>query len=242
MQRDAIYALPQGQVVDFAFNEAVADVFPDMIRRSVPGYETIIGLLGIIAKRYAQPGTRIYDLGCSLGAATLSMASQVREAGVSFVCVDNSTAMTSRCGQILQRHLPAGQFQVICDDIQAVMLENASVVVLNFTLQFLNPAERLAMLHNIYAGLRPGGVLVLSEKLQFANPAEQDLLTDLHLEFKRANAYSELEISQKRSALDNVLIPDTTAQHVERLQAAGFGQVLQWFQGFNFASMLAVKP
>jgi tRNA (cmo5U34)-methyltransferase len=241
MQRDAIFALPQSQVVDFAFNDAVADVFPDMIRRSVPGYETIISLLGGIARRYAQADSRIYDLGCSLGAATLSMASQVRETGIHFVCVDNSTAMTSRCGQILQRHLPSGQFQVVCDDIQAVTVENASVVVLNFTLQFLKPADRLAMLSNIYAGLRPGGVLILSEKLQFADAAEQDLLTDLHLAFKRANGYSELEISQKRSALDNVLIPDTTAQHLERLQAAGFAQVLQWFQGFNFVSMLAVK-
>lgn len=241
MQRDSIYALPQGQVVDFAFNEAVADVFPDMIRRSVPGYETIIALLGVIARRYAQPHSRIYDLGCSLGASTLSMAAQVRVEDLSFVCVDNSAAMTRRCEQILQRHLPSGQFQVECADIQAVALSNASVVVLNFTLQFLKPDERLAMLRHIYEGLLPGGVLILSEKLQFADPAEQALLTAIHLEFKRANGYSELEISQKRSALDHVLIPDTFAQHVERLEAAGFTQVVNWFQGFNFASLLAVK-
>jgi tRNA (cmo5U34)-methyltransferase len=241
MQRDSIYAQPQEQVVDFAFTEAVADVFPDMIRRSVPGYETIIGLLGVIARRYAQADSRIYDLGCSLGAATLSMASQIRVPGVSFVCVDNSSAMTSRCGQIMQRHLPAGQVEVLCDDIQQVGLENASVVVLNFTLQFLKPADRLAMLRKIYAGLRPGGVLVLSEKLRFADPAEQELMTGLHLEFKRANGYSELEISQKRSALENVLVPDTFGEHAERLQTAGFTQVVNWFQGFSFASLLAVK-
>lgn len=241
MKRDSIYAQPQEQVVDFAFTEAVADVFPDMIRRSVPGYETIIGLLGVIARQYAQPESRIYDLGCSLGAATLSMASQIRVPGVSFVCVDNSAAMTSRCAQIMQRRLPDGRFEVVCDDIQHVVLENASVVVLNFTLQFLKPEDRLAMLGRIYDGLRPGGVLVLSEKLRFADVAEQELITSLHLEFKRANGYSELEISQKRSSLENVLIPDTFGEHVERLQAAGFGQVVKWFQGFNFASLLAVK-
>lgn len=241
MQRDAIYALPQDQVVDFAFNEAVADVFPDMIRRSVPGYETIIGLLGVIARRYAQPHSRIYDLGCSLGASTLSMASQMRAEDVRFVCVDNSAAMTRRCEQILQRHLPTGQFEVQCADIEAIPLENASVVVLNFTLQFLKPAERLAMLRKIYDGLLPCGVLILSEKLQFADATEQTLINDLHLEFKRANGYSELEISQKRSALENVMIPDTFEQHQARLQAAGFTQVVNWFQGFNFASLLAVK-
>lgn len=241
MKRDSIYAQPHGLVADFAFNEAVADVFPDMIRRSVPGYETIISLLGVLARRYAQADSRIYDLGCSLGAATLSMASQIRVPGVSFVCVDNSSAMISRCEQIIQRRLPDGHFEVVCDDIQNVVLENASVVVLNFTLQFLKPDDRLEMLRQIYQGLRPGGVLVLSEKLRFADATEQALLTDLHLEFKRANGYSELEISQKRSSLENVLVPDTLEEHVERLQAAGFGQVMQWFQGFNFASLLAVK-
>ena len=241
MAHDAIYALPQGQVVDFAFNAAVADVFPDMIRRSVPGYETIISLLGVIAGQYAQPHSHIYDLGCSLGAATLSMASQVRAPGVRFIGVDNSEAMTQRCNQILARHLPATSFEVLCADLQAVSLQPASVVVLNFTLQFLKPAERLAVLQQIYAALLPGGVLILSEKVQLTNAAQQTLINDLHLAFKRANGYSELEISQKRSAIENVLIADTPQQHVARLQAAGFTQVMQWFQGFNFLSLLAVK-
>ncbi|QLQ31558.1 MAG: carboxy-S-adenosyl-L-methionine synthase CmoA [Candidatus Thiothrix singaporensis] len=241
MARDSIYAQPQAHLGDFAFSEAVADVFPDMIQRSVPGYETVISLLGVIAHRFAQPDSRIYDLGCSLGAATLAMASQVRVPGVRFVCVDNSAAMTSRCEQIMRRRLPDGHCEVACSDIQDVSLENASVVVLNFTLQFLKPAERLAMLQRIYDGLRPGGVLLLSEKLRFADPAEQELMTELHLEFKRANGYSELEISQKRSALENVLLPDTFGEQVERLQAAGFAQAVNWFQGFNFASLLALK-
>jgi tRNA (cmo5U34)-methyltransferase len=83
--------------------------------------------------------------------------------------------------------------------------------------------------------------LILSEKIKFADTAEQTLLTDLHLAFKRANGYSELEISQKRSALENVLIPDTLETHQARLQQAGFAQSLQWFQGMNFISLLAVK-
>lgn len=241
MSRDDIFALPQGQVVDFAFTDAVADVFPDMIRRSVPGYETIISLLGVIARQYAVADTHIYDLGCSLGAATLSMASQVRADGVRFIGVDNSVAMTQRCGQILQRHLPAASFEVICADIQQVALCNASVVVLNFTLQFLKPAERLVVLRTIHDALIPNGILVLSEKVHFAASNQQTLLTDLHLAFKRSNGYSELEISQKRSSLENVLISDTPAEHEARLRDAGFAQVMQWFQGFNFVSMLAVK-
>ncbi len=241
MAQDDIYAVPQTKVVDFAFNAAVADVFPDMIRRSVPGYEAVISLLGVIAKHYAQEQSVIYDLGCSLGAATLSMAAQVKQADIRYIGVDNSIAMTSRCEKILQRHLHVHTFNVQCADIQDVDINNASVVVLNFTLQFLKPAARLAMLHKIYQGLRPQGVLILSEKLRFADIEQQALLNDLHLEFKRANGYSELEISQKRSAIENVLIPDTVEENITRLKEAGFKTISQWFQGLNFASFLAVK-
>ena len=239
--RDQIFANPQ-QVVDFAFTAAVADVFPDMVRRSIPGYETVISQLGVIARLYAQADSRIYDLGCSLGAATLAMASQVRTAGVHYIGVDNSSAMIQRCQQRLQRHLPEGSFELVCADIRALEMSNASVVVLNFTLQFIPPADRLALLEQIYAALRPGGVLVLSEKLCCADAAEQALLTDLYMEFKRANGYSELEISQKRSALENVLVPDTLETHRDRLQQAGFTQSTVWFSNFVFASLLAIKP
>lgn len=238
--RDQIFAQPQ-QVVDFAFTAAVADVFPDMVRRSVPGYETVISQLGVFARRYAQANTAIYDLGCSLGASTLAMAQQVREPQVQYLCVDNSEAMIQRCEQRLQRQLSTGSFQTICADICQVPLKPASIVVLNFTLQFIEPAQRQALMQRIYEALLPNGVLILSEKIQLTDPKQQALMTELYLEFKRANGYSELEISQKRSALENVLLPDTLETHQARLQLAGFSDSLVWFQNFVFASILAVK-
>ncbi|MGL4467109.1 MAG: carboxy-S-adenosyl-L-methionine synthase CmoA, partial [Plesiomonas shigelloides] len=122
-----------------------------------------------------------------------------------------------------------------------VKIENASMVVLNFTLQFLPPDDRQALLNRIYAGLRPGGALVLSEKFSFADQTIGDLLFDMHLDFKRANGYSELEISQKRSALENVMLTDSVETHKARLQQAGFEHAEVWFQCFNFGSMLAIK-
>ena len=232
--RDQIFAQTQ-QVVDFAFTAAVADVFPDMVRRSVPGYETVISQLGVFARHYAQADSAIYDLGCSLGAATLAMATQVRQPGVQYICVDNSEAMIQRC------ELPIASFQTLVDDICQVPMQRASIVVLNFTLQFIQPAVRQALIERIYQALLPGGVLILSEKIKFTEVDQQALMTELYLEFKRANGYSELEISQKRSALENVLIPDPLAVHHERLQRAGFSQSCVWFQNFVFASILAVK-
>ena len=118
---------------------------------------------------------------------------------------------------------------------------DASVVVFNFTLQFIPPAQRDALLARIGSAMRPGGVLVLSEKIRFEDEHLQALNTDLHHAFKRANGYSDLEISQKRSALENVLVPETIATHQQRLRNAGFTSVDVWFQCFNFASLVAIK-
>lgn len=240
--RDQVFAQEQTQLVDFAFNAAVADVFPDMLRRSIPGYETIISQLGVLARQYAVDGSRVYDLGCSLGAATLAMASQLRQRDMHYVCVDNSEAMTQRCEQRLNRHLATDDFELICTDICELDLQPASMVVLNFTLQFIPPEQRQALLEKIYQALLPGGALVLSEKIRFADDVQQQQIDELYMEFKRANGYSELEISQKRTALEKVMVPDTLETHFERLQAVGFGQSVLWFQSFSFVSVLALKP
>ena len=241
---DRIYATPQPQVSDFAFNEDVVRVFPDMIKRSVPGYPTIVENLGVLAAQFAQPGSALYDLGCSLGAVTQAMRRHVKSEGCRVIGVDNSAAMVTRCheylhaqGSMFQELLP---YELIEGDILALDFQPASVVALNFTLQFIEPERRLELLTRIRQSLLPGGALILSEKLRFEDEAEQALLTDLHITFKRANGYSELEIAQKRSALENVMKPDSLQQHRERLLAAGFRQVTPWFQCLNFASLVAL--
>jgi len=239
--RDKIYASPQSMIVDFAFDEKVAGVFPDMIRRSVPGYETVITLLGLLAEQYAQPDSRVYDFGSSLGAATLSMRQRISHDSCRIIAVDNSTAMTERCRSILAQEEHPVAVDVVCADIRDIKVEQASLVVLNFTLQFIPPEQRQALLDQIYTGLLPGGVLVLSEKLAFSDAEEQAFQQQMHLAFKKANGYSEMEISQKRTALENVLIPDSIEVHQQRLQQAGFSCSYRWFQCFNFVSLVALK-
>ncbi|OUS27713.1 carboxy-S-adenosyl-L-methionine synthase CmoA [Gammaproteobacteria bacterium 45_16_T64] len=242
--KDRLFQEHQTHLVDFAFDEQVVNVFPDMIRRSVPGYETVISMLGVFAGRYVQPNSTVYDLGCSLGAATLALRRHISVADCQVVGVDNSTAMIHQCQQNIEQadqHGAGVPVSLICDDIQNVDIHNGSLVALNFTLQFLDPAERLGMLTNIYNGLLPGGVLVVSEKICFDEQSKQEQFTDLHHDFKRANGYSDLEISQKRQTIENVLVPDTLDEHVERLQQAGFSTIQCWFQCFNFISIYAIK-
>jgi tRNA (cmo5U34)-methyltransferase len=238
---DTIYANPLAQVSQFAFDQKVVDVFPDMIKRSVPGYATIINMIGNLAERYAQPGSNCYDLGCSLGAATLAMRHNIHAADCRVIGVDNSAAMLQRCAQVMAADSGEVPVDLIEAQIQDVAISNASVVVLNFTLQFISVNERLDLLGHIYNGLLPNGVLILSEKLAFEDETHQQLMIDLHHNFKRANGYSDLEIAQKRTAIENYLIPETLAIHRQRLRDAGFHSVDVWFQCFNFASLIAIK-
>ena len=238
--KDTLFANPLGEITAFKFDETVVDVFPDMIRRSVPGYGAIISAIGLLAGRFCRENSVCYDLGCSLGAATLAMRQQITVKNYRIVAVDNSEAMVNRFRGSLQSEA-AVNVDVLCGDIRDTEIKHASVVVLNFTLQFIPPEDRDGLLASIYEGLLPGGILILSEKLAFEDARQQVLQTDMHHVFKKAQGYSELEISQKRSALEHVLIPETFSTHRQRLLAAGFSSVEVWFQYFNFASMIALK-
>lgn len=238
---DRLYAEQLSSTEKFCFDEQVAAVFPDMIKRSVPGYNHIISVIGMLAEQYAQANSLIYDLGCSLGAATLAMRQRLQTPNIKIIAVDNSEAMLARSADYLDAQDSVIPVSLKCQDITKLAISNCSFAVLNFTLQFIACEQRLAVLQTIYQGMRPGGALVLSEKLSFADPLVQARLEQHHHDFKRANGYSILEISQKRQALEQVLLPETAAAHSERLQQAGFAEVTQWFQSFNFASFIAIK-
>jgi len=229
---------------DFVFDERVVSVFPDMINRSVPGYGLVVPMIGLLARQFAQEHSNLYDLGCSLGAVSLAMRAAVSARDARIIAVDNSPGMIRQLGAALEDNRAPGLLEVqpLHQDILETRIENASVVVLNFTLQFVDPAKRAGLLQRIAEGLNPGGALILSEKVRFDNPQEQELQTRWHHEFKRAQGYSDLEIARKRDALENVMRPDSLRGHHARLEAAGFNPVYQWFQGFNFVSLIAFRP
>jgi len=239
--RDTLFSAPINKLGDWTFDERVAEVFPDMIQRSVPGYSNIISMIGMLAERFVQPNTQVYDLGCSLGAATLSVRRSVQVEGCKIIAVDNSPAMVERCRRHIDAFRASTPVEVIEADIRDIDIENASLVVLNFTLQFLAPADRLLLLERIWQGMNPGGALVLSEKFSFEDAEVGELLFNMHHDFKRANGYSELEISQKRSMLENVMLTDSVETHKARLRQAGFQHSELWFQCFNFGSLVALK-
>lgn len=241
MSQDRIFAEMAAEAGSFEFNDDVAEVFPDMLRRSIPGYEASIRAIGTLASRYVQPGSRCYDLGCSLGAATLAMQQNISVPGCQIIAVDLAPAMIQRCREIIAASDSDVDVLIVEDDVRQITIEQASMVVMNYTLQFLSLEERDAMIGNIFDGLNDGGILVLSEKVLDEDDEVEKLLVAMHDEFKRQNAYSDLEISRKRTALENVLIPETISMHRTRLENAGFRHVGIWLRQFNFVSIIATK-
>lgn len=243
MNKDRIYATDQDGDEPFRFNEAVADVFPDMLRRSIPGYAASIEAIGSLAARYVTEGSVCYDLGCSLGAATIAMRQGIRAPDCRIIAVDNAPAMIERCKEIIaaEDQQSTTPIETRLANIEDTDISNASMVVMNYTLQFLDVDTRDAIITRIFDGLLPGGLFLLSEKVVDEDPYMEKLLVGLHQEHKRRNDYSQLEIGRKRAALENVLVPETITEHRRRLTAIGFAHTAIWLRYFNFVSIVAIK-
>ena len=226
-------------IADFRFDKEVVEVFDDMVRRSVPGYDSMIQMIGLIARMYGQDNTNYYDLGSSTGAISLAIALNNKHQKNTFFAIDNSEEMVSKCKQNLESKID--NLQATCADISQIHIENASIVVLNLTLQFIDVKDRSNLIKKIYEGLNPGGVLIISEKIHFEDKETQDQITNLHIDFKKENGYSELEIANKLQAIENVLITDTKTIHIERLKDCGFKDTSCFVQCLNFVSFLSVK-
>jgi len=241
MARDTIFSHPQDKVAPFEFNARVAEVFDDMLGRSVPLYRESILRQAQLAARFYQTGTRTYDLGCSNGNFGLALCAGMGERDFAMVAVDSSQPMLDTYRQRLQSLSGGDRIVLQLGDIRDIVMERASVVVVNLTLQFLPLADRDALVRRIHQALVPGGVLLLTEKVVHQDVGLRELEQEFYYRFKEENGYSQMEISQKREALENVLIPETLEAHTERLRQAGFGPVEIWLKWFNFAAFLVRK-
>ena len=233
--KDRVFVKPQGHIVDFAFNEDVVTVFPDMIRRSVPGYELIIPMGGLMAARHLGATGRAFDLGCSLGASSVALLSQCSSPDIRVIGVDSSAAMIDQA----KRTIDDPRITFHCDDLLTTKVTDAKGVMLNFVVQFLPVKSRSELLQRIAKEMDPAGLVILSEKVQDENPQVQGFYDSTHLAWKRANGYSRLEVSQKRQALENVMRVESPQTHHERLLLAGFKDVVQWFHCLNWVSFAA---
>ena len=238
---DDIFKRTMASVADFEFGEKVASVFDDMLTRSVPFYAEIQRMIGEMARDFAVEGSRIYDLGCSTGTTLILLDSHVPK-GVSFVGVDNSEEMLKRCRTKLTEHGITRECELVCNDLnEGVAIQNASMVLMVLTLQFIRPLYRHALMRSIRDGLNENGCLLLVEKVLGEDSMFNRLFIKYYYELKKRHGYSELEIAQKREALENVLVPYKLLENRELLIETGFRHVDVFFKWYNFCGIVAVK-
>ncbi len=241
MKKDRVFAQKKNKITAFEFNEQVASVFDDMLSRSVPFYHEGIKRQAQLCKQFYVQKTNIYDLGCSNGNIGMMICNYFGDSDFSMVGVDSSIPMIEKYRKRLRNTKWQENIRLLCEPAENAEIIDASVVILNLTIQFIAPDRRNDLIKKIYKGLVKGGVLLLTEKIIHRKEIISHIQKKYYKKFKRENGYSELEISQKRDALENVLIPETIETHNDRLKNAGFDSFDIWMKWFNFASFIAVK-
>ncbi|MCB1102422.1 MAG: carboxy-S-adenosyl-L-methionine synthase CmoA [Kiritimatiellae bacterium] len=238
---DTLFAEATQAVRDFAFDHQVAQVFDDMVDRSVPFYSEIQRMISEISADYMVEGTRVYDLGCATGTTIAAMASATGK-DVHFVGLDNSSDMLHQCEvKLKQAGIPQPYTCQLADLNGPLELANASVVVLVLTLQFVRPLHREHLIRSIYEGLNDQGCLILVEKVLGESSTFNRQFIEYYYQMKRSHGYSETEIARKREALENVLIPYTLSENHHMLERCGFQQHDVFFKWYNFCGLVAVK-
>ena len=242
-KEDRLFRDPLKKKMVFEFNHRVADVFDDMLRRSIPFYDDVHSVIAdVLDYRFPHNG-RLYDLGCSTGNTLFFIGRYLQKKSHNglLIGIDSAKPMVEKARQKLIGQVPSEYLTLLCDDVLEAPIDKADFVILNYTLQFIPVRERSRLLQKIYRGLNTGGVLFLSEKLHSQDKEISDLLTMLYYDFKKRNGYSELEISQKREALEKVLTPLTLREQLDLLQEAGFSRSEIVFRRYNFGSFLCIK-
>jgi tRNA (cmo5U34)-methyltransferase len=238
--KDELFSDKRTAIGDFEFGRETARVFDDMLIRSVPNYVETQRMMAELTIDFALPGTRVFDLGCST-ATTFVNLDPLLPKDVAFVGVDSSPDMLKKAEEKLAQAHVSRPYELRCGAIEDIVVENASVVILNLTLQFVRPIHRPDVIRRIASGLVEGGCLILVEKILSPNSRLNRLFIDHYYDFKRRNGYSELEISQKREALENVLVPFHGQENRELVLRNGFAACDEFLRWYNFCGLVALK-
>jgi len=241
MHKDEVFKESISKPSDFKFSSKVAGVFDDMVNRSVPFYEEMQRMIAELAGSHAKEDTNVYDLGCSTGTTMIHMNENIPD-DIKFVGIDDSQAMLDKCAAKLKEAGFVRPIELKVADLnQGIRIDHASVVVLCLTLQFVRPINRARLVKEIFDGLVPGGVLIVMEKILAEDSAFNRDFIKYYYDMKRRHHYSEMEIAQKREALENVLIPYKLSENITLMRDAGFSHCEVFFKWYNFSGFIATK-
>ena len=241
MGKDKLFANKKNNLTDFNFGKKTAGVFDDMLERSIPLYHELQRMIGEIAAEFAQDGTNVYDLGCSTGITLFTLHNSINK-NVKLIGIDYSQDMLAKCKERFTVNNISRDYELICADLnQPISINNASVIILNLTLQFVRPLYRDNLIKCIYDGLVDKGCLILVEKVLGNDSTFNRLFIKFYYDMKKRQGYSELEVAQKREALENVLIPYRLEENKQLLFRNSFAYLDIFYKWYNFCGIVAVK-
>ena len=239
--KDTLFQEERPLISDFNFGGDTAAVFDDMLDRSVPFYQEVQRMIGEMAQDFAVEGTGCFDLGCSTG-NTLLRLDPLLPADMRFIGVDSSPEMLEKARTKFARVGMKRHCELVLADLNdGYPVSDASVVIMNLTLQFVRPLQRAQLMKFIADGIRPQGCLLLIEKVLSRDSTLNRLFIKRYYEYKERQGYSKMEIAQKREALENVLIPYRIEENRDLLLGAGFTFCDVFVKWYNFCGMIALK-
>ncbi|MBI5873711.1 MAG: carboxy-S-adenosyl-L-methionine synthase CmoA [Candidatus Omnitrophica bacterium] len=242
MAKDTLFKAVKTKKGSFVFDEKTANVFDDMLIRSVPFYSEIQRMIVELTKSFVRNNSNVYDIGCSTGTTLMNLAKNIDKKGIKLIGVDLSNAMLRKARRKLERSGVSDRCVLINADVsQDFEVKDASVVIMNLTLQFIGPEKRYLAVSRIFSGLRRGGCFILVEKILSNDAKFDEEFIEFYHAFKMRNNYIRLEISRKREALENVLIPYKYDENIRLLEKSGFESVDSFFKWYNFCGMIAIK-
>lgn len=203
--------------------------FDKHINKSIPFYKDVNKIIESIASQFYVNNTNIYDVGCSDGRLLSAIKTDKKIKKIGIDCSLN--LLPPNNSDISFLHID------LCDNF---IFNNASVVFSIFTMQFLPMNIRQQIITNIYNGLVLGGCFIFAEKVYSQDSFISDIFTFRYYDFKADN-FSSDEILSKEKDLRNIMRPNTHADNVKLLEAAGFSKFEVFFKCLNFEYILAIR-
>lgn len=239
--KDKIFTQDIGK--QFEFDEQVASVFDDMLERSIPHYKEVLGLIVdfcsyTLESLPSQSNSLVYDLGSSTGTTLLALF-QALPSHTHFIGIDNSQAMIDKA--LLKAQAYGANIDFICADLLQYDFLHSDIMIANYILQFIRPMQRTALLQKIYHSLREGGIFILSEKMTSHHRILDRQMIERYMRYKQEQGYTKTEISKKREALENVLVPFSLEENIAMLKDIGFSGIEVLFKWVNFGTLIAKK-
>ena len=222
----------------FTFNEDVANVFDDMLNRSIPFYRDNLKLNAKILSKYIKDGDKVYDIGSS----TLNFLlyfEQNFKIKADLIGIDNSKPMIKKATNKIKSY--NSNINLIFGNIENIELKPSQAIVSNYTLQFIDKDKRSEVIKKIFNSLNDNGIFLVSEKVISNNKKLNENLIEIYHNYKQDKGYTITQIEKKKEALENILTPLSLDENMSMLKKVGFKEVEVLFKWANFSTFLAIK-